>query len=122
MDVEGDRASVSIVGADLSHLVGSEGEVLDALQELTRLAVYRETGERSRLMLDISGHRAARREALIALAARTIDEVRSSGQRAELDPMTSFERKVVHDAVAAAGLTSESEGVEPRRYVVVLPE
>ena len=122
MDVEGDRASVSIVGADLSQLVGSKGEVLDALQELTRLAVYRETGERSRLMLDISGHRAARREALVALAARTIDEVRSSGQRAELEPMTSFERKVVHDAVAAAGLTSESEGVEPRRYVVVLPE
>jgi spoIIIJ-associated protein len=122
MDVEGDRASVSIVGADLSQLVGRNGEVLDALQELTRLAVYRETGERSRLMLDVSGHRAARRESLVALAERVIGEVRSSGERAELEPMTSFERKVVHDAVAAAGLTSESEGVEPRRYVVVLPE
>ncbi len=122
MDVEGDRASVSIVGADLNQLIGRNGEVLDALQELTRLAVYRETGERSRLMLDVSGHRAARREALVIQAEKVIAEVKASGERAELEPMTSFERKVVHDAVAAAGLTSESEGVEPRRYVVVLPE
>ena len=121
MDVDGDRASVSIVGADLQQLVGRDGEVLDALQELTRLAVYRETGQRSRLMLDISGFRAARREELVALAERTVTAVRDSGERVSLDPMSPFERKVVHDAVAAAGLTSESEGVEPRRYVVVLP-
>jgi spoIIIJ-associated protein len=121
MDVEGERAVVSIVGADLQQLVGDQGKVLDALQELTRLAVYRETGERSRLMLDISGHRAARRRELEELAASTVAEVKSSGERAALRPMTPFERKVVHDAVAAAGLTSESEGVEPRRYVVVLP-
>ena len=121
MDVEGDRAAVSIVGAELTQLVGVKGEVLDALQELTRLAVYRETGERSRLMLDISGHRAQRRETLVAVAERRIAEVKESGERAELEPMTSFERKVVHDAVTAAGLVSESEGVEPRRYVVILP-
>ncbi len=121
MDVEGDRAAVSIVGADLSQLVGSNGEVLDALQELTRLAVYRETGERSRLMLDISGYRANKREQLEKLAEETIARVRESGEQVSLDPMSPFERKVVHDAVAAAGLTSESEGVEPRRYVVVLP-
>jgi spoIIIJ-associated protein len=121
MDVEGERAMVSIVGADLSQLVGARGEVLDALQELTRLAVYRETGERSRLMLDISGHRAARRLELEELAATTVAQVKESGEQAALRPMTPFERKVVHDAVAAAGLTSESEGVEPRRYVVVLP-
>jgi spoIIIJ-associated protein len=121
MDVEGERAVVSIVGADLQQLVGDQGKVLDALQELTRLAVYRETGERSRLMLDISGHRAARRRELEELAATTAGEVKESGERAALRPMTPFERKVVHDAVAAAGLTSESEGVEPRRYVVVLP-
>ena len=121
MDVEGDRAVVSIVGADLQQLVGRDGEVLEALQELTRLAVYRETGERSRLMLDISGFRAARREELEALAARTVAEVRESGEQVSLEPMSPFERKVVHDAVAAAGLTSESEGVEPRRFVVVLP-
>ena len=119
MDVEGDRAAVSIVGGDLEQLVGRNGEVLEALQELTRLAVYRETGERSRLMLDIGGFRADRRSTLEKLAADTVKEVRESGESVSLDPMTPFERKVVHDAVAAAGLTSESEGVEPRRYVVV---
>ena len=121
MDVEGDRSSVSIVGADLSMLVGSNGEVLEALQELTRLAVYRETGERSRLMLDISGHRAKKREELVELAGRLIAQVRETGERVSLEPMTSFERKVVHDAVTASGLVSESEGVEPRRHVVILP-
>ncbi len=121
MDVEGDRAAVSIVGADLGQLVGGRGEVLDALQELTRLAVYRETGERSRMMLDISGYRADQRRRLVELAERTIAEVRESGAPASLDPMSPFERKVVHDAVADAGLASESEGTEPRRYVVVHP-
>jgi spoIIIJ-associated protein len=121
MDVEGDRASVSIVGADLQQLVGRNGEVLDALQELTRLAVYRETGERSRLMLDVSGFRAEKREELVALAEKLVAEVKESGEAASLDPMSPFERKVVHDAVAAAGLSSESEGVEPRRFVVILP-
>jgi spoIIIJ-associated protein len=121
IDVEGDRAAVSVVGADLQQLVGRNGEVLDALQELTRLAVYRETGERSRLMLDISGFRAETRERLVELADRTVAKVRTDGEPVSLDPMTPFERKVVHDAVAAAGLSSESEGVEPRRFVVVLP-
>jgi spoIIIJ-associated protein len=121
MDVEGDRASVSIVGGDLDQLVGRNGEVLEALQELTRLAVYRETGERSRLMLDIGGFRANKRSRLERLAAQTVAEVRESGEPKALDPMTPFERKVVHDAVAAAGLRSESDGVEPRRHVVVLP-
>ena len=122
MDVEGDRATVSIVGADLPQLVGDQGEVLEALQELTRLAVYRETGERSRLMLDVSGHRAERRTALEEQAARVVAQVKESGERATLEPMSPFERKVVHDVVAAAGLVSESEGAEPRRFVVVLPE
>ncbi len=122
MDVEGDRAAVSIVGAELSQLVGRDGEVLEALQELTRLAVYRETGERSRLMLDISGFRAARRAELEEIAGSAVAQCRESGERVSLDPMSPFERKVVHDAVAAAGLVSESEGVEPRRFVVILPE
>ena len=121
MDVEGDRATVSIVGADLPQLVGEQGEVLEALQELTRLAVYRETGERSRLMLDVSGHRADRRTALEQQAAEIVAQVKESGEQAALEPMSPFERKVVHDVVAAAGLKSESEGAEPRRYVVVLP-
>ena len=121
MDVEGDRASVSIVGGDLNRLVGRNGEVLDALQELTRLAVLRETGERSRLMLDIGGHRARRREALETLARETAESVKASGEPVALDPMTPFERKVIHDAAAEAGLASDSEGVEPRRYVVIRP-
>jgi spoIIIJ-associated protein len=121
MDVEGDRASVSIVGGDVRQLVGRNGEVLEALQELTRLAVYRETGERSRLMLDIGGFRADKRARLEKVAAQAVADVRESGEPKALDPMTPFERKVVHDAVAAAGLRSESDGVEPRRHVVVLP-
>jgi spoIIIJ-associated protein len=121
MDVEGDRASVSIVGGDLDRLIGHNGEVLDALQELTRLAVLRETGERSRLMLDIGGHRAERRAVLEGVAKEAVASVRESGEPVSLKPMTPFERKVVHDVVAAAGLASDSEGVEPRRYVVVRP-
>ena len=121
MDVEGDRASVQIGGADLSLLVGRNGEVLEALQELTRLAVYRETGERSRLMLDVGGHRAEQRTRLVALAEKSIAEVKESGEAMSLEPMSAFERKVVHDVVAAAGLTSESEGAEPKRHVVILP-
>jgi spoIIIJ-associated protein len=121
MDVDGDRAAVSIAGGDLGHLVGRDGEVLDALQELTRLAVLRETGERSRLMLDIEGHRARRRVELTEIGAQAADKVKSLGEPVSLPAMTPFERKIVHDAVAAAGLVSESEGVEPMRYVVVHP-
>ncbi|NYI44849.1 spoIIIJ-associated protein [Nocardioides aromaticivorans] len=121
IDVEADRAAVSIVGADLSQLVGQDGKVLEALQELTRLAVYRETGERSRLMLDVSGFRADKRTRLSQLGADTAARVAESGEPVSLEPMSPFERKIVHDAVAAAGLRSESAGVEPRRYVVVLP-
>lgn len=124
MDVEADRAAVSIISEsarDLQKLVGRDGEVLEALQELTRLAVHRETGDRSRLMLDIGGFRAKKREILAELGAKAADEVKSSGEPVKLDPMTPFERKVVHDAIAAAGLRSESEGEEPQRFVVVLP-
>jgi spoIIIJ-associated protein len=121
MDVEGDRAAVSIVGGNVDQLVGHDGEVLEALQELTRLAVYRETGERSRLMLDVGGFRADKRTRLEKLAAEAVAEVKDSGERKALGAMSPFERKVVHDAVAAAGLSSESEGEEPRRHVVVLP-
>ena len=125
VDIEGDRAAVSVVDSEDGRvprrLVGPNGQVLEALQELTRLAVYRETGERSRLMLDIGGFRADKRTRLEKVAAEAVADVRSSGERKALDPMTPFERKVVHDAVAAAGLSSESEGEEPRRRVVVLP-
>ena len=118
--IEGDRAHVSIV-SDSHVLVGAQGEVLDALQELTRLAVMSETGERSRLMLDIAGYREQRRKELVALAADAVGEAKESHEPVPLAPMNPFERKVVHDAVAAAGLASESEGEEPDRHVVVLP-
>ena len=121
MDVEGDRAAVSIVGGELTQLVGDSGDVLEALQELTRLAVLRQTGERSRLMLDVAGFRARRRGELEDLAKQVVDEVKSTRESVKLEPMSPFERKVVHDAVAGAGLRSESEGDEPRRCVVVLP-
>ena len=121
LDVENDRAVVAIVGTDLGPLVGNHGETLDALQELTRLAVQQQTGVRSRLMLDISGHRQARREQLQKLAGETASQVLGSGESARLAPMNPFERKVVHDAVAAIdGVRSESEGEEPHRRVVVL--
>jgi spoIIIJ-associated protein len=121
MDVERDRAAVSVVGGDLDHLVGDEGVVLEALQELTRLAVLTQTGERSRLMLDVAGYRAGRRAVLSELGRTTAEQVRTSGEPARLSPMTPFERKIVHDAIAAAELRSESEGEEPDRYVVVFP-
>jgi spoIIIJ-associated protein len=124
IDIENDRAAVEIVaeesgGRVLRRLVGDEGEVLDALQELTRLAVQTKTGDRSRLMLDVAGHRAARKSSLTALAEEAIAQVRVTGEDVHLAAMNPFERKVVHDAVAAAGLVSDSEGVEPNRRVVV---
>ena len=124
-DLDGDRASVGIVDSDDGRvprrLVGSDGKVLDALQELTRLAVQAETGERSRLMLDIAGHRAQRRTEVLEIARSAIAEVRTTGAEQALDDMSAFERKIVHDEVAAAGLGSESEGVEPHRHIVVFP-
>ncbi|MGH3744507.1 MAG: protein jag [Mycobacteriales bacterium] len=123
LDVEGDRAVVAIVGEGLQGLVGDHGKVLEALQELTRLSVLAQTGQRSRLMLDIAGHRAARRAELSELGTATAQAVLSSGEASRLAPMSPFERKVVHDAVApVAGVHSESEGEEPHRRVVVLPD
>ena len=121
MDVEGDRAVVSVVGATLDELIGDSGEVLDALQELTRLAVHRQTGARTRLMLDIGGYRAQRRADLSELGASVAEEVKRTGEAKALAAMNAFERKIVHDAVAAAGLRSESEGIDPNRRVVILP-
>ena len=125
VDIDGDRASVGIVDSDDGRvprrLVGSDGKVLDALQELTRLAVQAETGERSRLMLDIAGHRAQRRTEVLEIARSAIAEVRTTGAQQALDDMSAFERKIVHDEVAAACLGSESEGVEPHRHIVVFP-
>ena len=121
MDVEGDRAVVSVVGATLDELVGDDGEVLEALQELTRLAVHRKTGTRARLMLDVGGFRVRRRAELADLGRSVADEVTRTGEPKKLRAMSPFERKIIHDAVAVAGLRSESEGEEPNRRVVVFP-
>jgi len=119
--IENDRAHLVVEGGELSHLVGKDGEVLDALQELTRLAVQTSTGERSRLMLDLDGFRADKRNTLAKLAEETADEVKSSGKAVKLAPMNAFERKIVHDTIQKIGLKSESEGEDPDRCVVVMP-
>lgn len=121
LDVDAGRAIVSIDGSqDLENLVGDGGTVLEALQELTRLTVQQTSGSRSRLMLDIAGWRQARRDELTELGTRTAREVLDGGGPVKLRPMTPFERKVVHDAVSRVkGVSSESEGEEPRRQVVV---
>jgi len=121
MDVEGDRAIVSVVGATLDELVGDDGEVLEALQELTRLAVHRQTGVRARLMLDVGSFRERRRSELTELGNSVAAEVARTGEPKKLGAMSPFERKIIHDAVALAGLRSESEGEEPNRRVVVFP-
>jgi spoIIIJ-associated protein len=113
---------LSVVGGRLNSLVGQRGEVLEALQDLTRLAVQQQTGERSRLMLDVGGWRERRRAELAELGRTTAESVRDSGTSRALTPMTPFERKIVHDAVATVdGVRSESEGDDPDRYVVILP-
>ncbi len=123
--VENGRAAVAVISEDtpssLPSLVGDDGEVLEALQELTRLAVQASTGERSRLMLDIAQFRANRKEQLRAVAQEAVEVAKAQGQPVELDAMNPFERKVCHDAIADAGLLSESKGSEPNRRVVVLP-
>jgi spoIIIJ-associated protein len=122
LDVENDRAVVAVVGDNLRGLVGGNGATLDALQELVRLAVQQQTGVRSRLMLDVGGHRQERRIQLSELARTTAGQVRESGEPARLTPMNPFERKVVHDVIAGMdGVRSESEGEEPQRRVVVHP-
>jgi len=128
LDVDGDidelvqngRPMVEVVGARLNNLVGVRGQTLEALQELSRLAVYRQTGEPSRLLLDVGGFRAARRKELIAVAKNAAEKVKHHGEAVRLEPMSAFERKCVHDVInAMTGVASESEGVEPSRRIVV---
>ncbi len=126
ISVEAGRAKIAIVSpdgpsADLKRLVGPDGEVLEALQDLARLAVQVETGEMSRLMLDVAEFRAGRRARLAELGREVAAKVKESGESVEMEPMNAFERKVVHDVILEAGLVSESEGEDPFRYVVVRP-
>ncbi|NUT32378.1 MAG: single-stranded DNA-binding protein [Hamadaea sp.] len=120
--VSGGRPMVEVVGERLGSLVGPRGATLEALQELTRLAIYRETGSPSRLLLDVGGYRASRKKELVAVAKNAIEKVREHGEAVKLEPMSAFERKCVHDVInAAEGVESESEGVEPNRRIVVHP-
>jgi spoIIIJ-associated protein len=120
--VQNGRPMVEVVGARLSNLVGTRGATLEALQELSRLAVYRQTGEPSRLLLDVGGFRAARRKELVAVAKNAAEKVKQYGEAVRLEPMSAFERKCVHDVInATAGVESESEGVEPSRRIVIRP-
>jgi spoIIIJ-associated protein len=121
IDVENGRAALAIVGGKLSHLVGRDGEVLDSIQELTRLAVQTSTGDRSRLMLDIDNFRANRRTELTALAKEMAEEAKTTGGSIKLKPMNAFERKIIHDTIQDLGLTSESDGEDPNRFVVIYP-
>ena len=121
--VSGGRPMVEVVGSRLSALVGQRGVTLEALQELTRLAIFRQTGSPSRLLLDIGGYRATRRKELGAVAKNAAEKVKEYGEPVRLEPMSAFERKCVHDVInALPGVASESEGVEPNRRIVVRPE
>ena len=130
LDVDGDidelvqngRPMVEVVGGRLNNLVGNRGATLEALQELSRLAIYRQTGEPSRLLLDVGGFRAARRKELVAVAKNAAEKVKQHSEAVRLEPMSAFERKCVHDVInATSGVESESEGVEPSRRIVVRP-
>ena len=120
--VSGGRPVVEVVGGRLQALVGQRGATLEALQELTRLAVFRQTGSPSRLLLDVGGYRANRRKELAAVARNAVEKVKEYGEPVRLEPMTAFERKCVHDVINALdGVVSESEGVEPNRRIVLRP-
>ena len=123
IEIRGERTFISIQaedgGEELQDLVGSKGETLDALQELTRLAVLTATGNRTRLVLDINGHRAARNDELKKLAEKAVEQVKAGTEEAHMEPMSAYERKIVHDFIAEAGMVSESEGEGKRRHVVV---
>jgi spoIIIJ-associated protein len=123
IEVRNGRTYLSVIAEDgddrLGDLVGRDGKGLEALQELVRLAVLSATGNRSRLVLDIAGYRARRATELEAVAQDAMEQVRQSGEPVHLKPMGAYERKVVHDVIAEAGLVSESEGEGPRRHVVV---
>ena len=122
MGVRNNRATVQIVAdddTDIKHLIGKNGEVVDAVQQLTRLAVQQKTCERSHLIVDVDGFLKRKRQYLRDIALDAIDDVKETGEPVDLKPMNSFERKIVHDVVREEGLKSRSHGEEPRRYVTI---
>jgi spoIIIJ-associated protein len=121
--VEGESAFIDVSGESLGVLIGRRGQTLDALQELARTAVQRRLRSRVRLLVDVEGYRARRRTSLAEYAKQIAERAKQRGTEIELEPMNSFERKIVHDAVAEVeGATSFSEGEEPTRKVVVRGE
>jgi spoIIIJ-associated protein len=120
---DGDSLVVTCGGADVALLIGRHGQTIDAVQYLLNAISHRQYGdERKEVVVDAAGYRERRRSALESLATRTAQEVRASGRRVELDPMTAVERKVVHLKLKEFdGVQTTSEGTEPNRYVVVLP-
>jgi spoIIIJ-associated protein len=122
IEVKNQRTYVSINSEDSSDLDAlSKSDVVQALQELTRLAVSQKTGEFSRLILDIAGSRSERQRELEKLAERAIEKIDQGAQSAALPPMTSYERKLVHDYVSERGYVSESHGEGPDRHTVITP-
>jgi spoIIIJ-associated protein len=123
IDVRGGRAYLEVTAGENSNLrLISEPETVEALQELTRLAVQAKTNAFSRLILDVGGSRQARVNELTKVAQRAIDKVTASGEKFALKPMSSYERKIIHDLVSEAGLVSESEGEGRERHIVVKPQ
>ena len=123
VELEPDRAVIDVTGEDLGLLIGRRGQTLDALQELVRAAVQRRLRARARLLVDVEGYRARRRASLAEYARAMAMRAKERGTEIELEPMNSYERKIVHDAVADIdGATSFSEGDEPDRKVIVRGE
>jgi len=121
--INDDEAEVRLDGGDLGLFIGPRGQTLIAVQDLTRLVAQRRGADRhGRLRIDIAGYRERRREALARFTEQVADEVRSSGAARALEPMTSMDRKIVHDAANELdGVETISEGEEPFRRVVIRP-
>jgi spoIIIJ-associated protein len=123
VDESDETITLTSSGADVALLIGRHGQTIDAVQYLMNAISHRAYGdERKEVIVDAAGYRERRRSTLEALAVRTAQQVHTSGERVELDPMTAVERKVVHLKLKEFdGVETASEGTEPNRYVVVLP-
>jgi spoIIIJ-associated protein len=120
-----ENVDIAVEGEDLGLLIGPKGQTLQAIQELSRSVVQRRMpGEaHGRIRVDVSGYRQRRKEALERFARQVADQVKESGTRTALEPMSPPDRKIVHDVVNEIdGVTTVSEGEDARRRVVILPE
>lgn len=119
-----DTVDIQLTGSDLGILIGPKGATLLAVQSLTRTVVFNETGgSNGHINVDVGGYRQKRTEALVRFSRQVAEQVKSNGNRTALEPMSAVDRKVVHDTIATIdGVNTVSEGEEPRRRVVVLPD